>query len=77
MQQQAVVLVEMEQMHLAEKIIQDAIAVNSSLPDSWHVLARILEFQDNAESSMKCYQTCLQLEATTPILPFTALTRIF
>jgi tetratricopeptide (TPR) repeat protein len=75
--QMAIVLCEMNNFHLAEKMIRDAISLNSSLPDSWHILARILEFQDDSQSSFKCYQTCLQLEATNPILPFTSITRIF
>jgi hypothetical protein len=37
----------------------------------------VLDFLGDDQSSMKCFQTSLQLEATDPILPFTALTRIF
>lgn len=72
----ALVLCQLENFHLAEKMIRDAIALNSSLPESWHILARILDYQRDNRSAIKCYQTCLQLEATNPILPFTSLTRI-
>jgi tetratricopeptide repeat protein 7 len=76
LQQMAIVLCRMQNFHLAEKMIRDAISLNSSLPDSWHILARILDYQNDNQSAMKCYQTCLQLEATAPILPFSSLTRI-
>lgn len=76
LQQMAIVLCQMQNFHLAEKMIRDAISLNSSLPDSWHILARILDYQNDNQSAMKCYQTCLQLEASAPILPFSSLTRI-
>lgn len=76
LQQISLVLCQLENFHLAEKMIRDAIALNSSLPESWHILARILDYQKDNRSAIKCYQTCLQLEATNPILPFTSLTRI-
>ena len=76
LQQMAIVLCQMQNFHLAEKMIRDAISLNSSLPDSWHVLARVLDYQNDSQSAMKCYQTCLQLEATAPVLPFSSLTRI-
>ncbi|CAF0934877.1 unnamed protein product, partial [Brachionus calyciflorus] len=44
--------------------------------DSWHILARVLDYQNDSQSALKCYQTCLQLETTNPIIPFTSLTRI-
>jgi tetratricopeptide (TPR) repeat protein len=77
LQQISLVLCELENYHLAEKMIRDAIALNSSQPESWHILARILDYQKDNHSAIKCYQTCLQLEATNPILPFSSLTRIF
>lgn len=76
LQQLSIVLCLMEDFHLAEKMIRDAISLNNSLPDSWHILARVLEYLDDSQSALKCYQTCLQLEATNPIIPFTTLTRI-
>lgn len=76
LQQMALVLCQLQDFHLAEKMIRDAIALNSSLPDSWQILARVLDFQNDNQSAMKCYQTSLQLEATNPILPFTSLTRV-
>jgi tetratricopeptide (TPR) repeat protein len=77
LKQLAVVLAEMKQFNLSEKMIQDAIAINSSLPELWNILAQILEFLEDNQSAMKCFQTCIQLEATDPILPFTSLTRLF
>ncbi len=76
LQQLALVLCHMENFHLAEKVIRDAIALNSSLPDSWHILARVLDYQSDSQQAMNCYHTCLQLEASFPILPFGSLTRI-
>ena len=72
----AIVLCQMQSFHLAEKMIRDAISLNNSLPESWHILARVLDYQNDKQSSIKCYQTCLQLEATNSILPFSSLTRI-
>lgn len=76
LQQISLVLCQLENYHLAEKMIRDAIALNSSMPELWHILGRILDFQNDNHSAIKCYQTCLQLEATNPILPYTSLTRI-
>jgi Tfp pilus assembly protein PilF len=76
LQQMSLVLCYQQNFHLAEKMIRDAISLNSSMPDSWHILARVLDYQNDNQSSMKCYQTCLQLETTNPIIPFTSLTRI-
>ncbi len=76
LQQIALVLCQMQNFHLAEKMIRDAISLNSSLPESWHILARVLDYQNDGQSALKCYQTCLQLEATNPILPFSSLTRV-
>lgn len=76
LQQMSIVLCYLEDFHLAEKMIRDAISLNNSLPDSWHILARVLDYQNDNQSALKCYQTCLQLEATNPIIPFTSLTRI-
>ena len=76
LQQMSLVLCHQQNFHLAEKMIRDAISLNSSMPDSWHILARVLDYQNDNQSSMKCYQTCLQLETTNPIIPFTSLTRI-
>ena len=75
LQQMALVLCHLQEFHLAEKMIRDAIVLNSSLPDSWHILARSLDYQNDSQSAV-AYKTCLQLEATHPILPFSSLTRI-
>lgn len=76
LQQLSIVLCFLEDFHLAEKMIRDAISLNNSLPDSWQILARVLDYQNDNQSALKCYQTCIQLEATNPIIPFTTLTRI-
>lgn len=76
LQQMSLVLCHMENFHLAEKMIRDAISLNSSLPDSWHILARVLDYLNDNQQAMNCYQTCLQLEATYPILPFSSLTKV-
>ena len=64
----SLVLCYQQNFHLAEKMIRDAISLNSSMPDSWHILARVLDYQNDNQSSMKCYQTCLQLETSCDIV---------
>jgi len=76
LQQMSLALCQVQNFHLAEKMIRDAIALNSSLPDSWHILARVLDYQNDNQQAMNCYHTCLQLEATYPIVPFSSLTRV-
>ncbi len=76
LQQMSLALCHVQNFHLAEKMIRDAIALNSTLPDSWHILARVLDYQSDNQQAMNCYHTCLQLEATYPIVPFSSLTRI-
>jgi tetratricopeptide (TPR) repeat protein len=76
LEQLSIVLFDLGDYSLAEKMLRDAISINNSLPQLWSLLGLVLDAQDDTVSSMECYQTALQLESTNPILPFKSLTRI-
>jgi len=75
LQQMAVVVCQLGELHFAEKLIRDAIALNNGSPESWSILGTIMELQKDKQTALKCFQTSIQLESTNPILPFTSITR--
>ncbi|XP_039597137.1 tetratricopeptide repeat protein 7B [Polypterus senegalus] len=60
---------------LAEKILRDAVQVNSTAHDVWNCLGEVLQAQGNDDAATECFLTALELEATSPILPFTVIPR--
>ena len=76
LEQISICLLHLNELNLAEKMIRDAITINSTLPQLWYILGTILDASDDSESALKCYQTTLQLESTQPIVQFSSLTKI-
>lgn len=60
---------------MAEKVLRDAINIDPTAFEAWHVLGVVLEAQDEHEAASECLMTALDLEATHPILPFTVIPR--
>jgi tetratricopeptide (TPR) repeat protein len=76
LEQISICLFHLNELNLGEKMIRDAITINSSLPHLWYILGYILDASNDSESALKCYQTSLQLESTHPIVQFSSLTKI-
>ncbi|XP_028981211.1 tetratricopeptide repeat protein 7B isoform X3 [Esox lucius] len=69
------ILHQLQRYSLAEKILRDAVQVNSTAHDVWNSLGEVLQAQGNAGAATECFLTALELEASSPILPFTIIPR--
>ncbi|XP_077123788.1 tetratricopeptide repeat protein 7B isoform X2 [Ranitomeya variabilis] len=61
---------------LAEKILRDAVQVNSTAHEVWNNLGEVLQAQGNDDAATECFLTALELEASSPIVPFTIIPRV-
>ncbi|XP_066463662.1 tetratricopeptide repeat protein 7B isoform X3 [Eleutherodactylus coqui] len=61
---------------LAEKILRDAVQVNSTAHEVWNSLGEVLQAQGNDDAATECFLTALELEASSPIVPFTIIPRV-
>uniref|UniRef100_A0A4W5MV33 Tetratricopeptide repeat domain 7B n=1 Tax=Hucho hucho TaxID=62062 RepID=A0A4W5MV33_9TELE len=75
MQRLGLILHQLQRYSLAEKILRDAVQVNSTAHDVWNSLGEVLQAQGNAGAATECFLTALELEASSPILPFTIIPR--
>uniref|UniRef100_A0A8C4SNB0 Tetratricopeptide repeat domain 7B n=1 Tax=Erpetoichthys calabaricus TaxID=27687 RepID=A0A8C4SNB0_ERPCA len=75
MQRLGLILHQLGRYSLAEKILRDAVQVNSTAHDVWNCLGEVLQAQGNDDAATECFLTALELEATSPILPFTVIPR--
>ncbi|XP_016125056.1 tetratricopeptide repeat protein 7B [Sinocyclocheilus grahami] len=69
------ILHQLQRYSLAEKILRDAVQVNSTAHDVWNSLGEVLQAQGNDAAATECFLTALELEASCPILPFTIIPR--
>uniref|UniRef100_A0A8C0YBY9 Tetratricopeptide repeat domain 7B n=2 Tax=Cyprinus carpio TaxID=7962 RepID=A0A8C0YBY9_CYPCA len=75
MQRLGLILHQLQRYSLAEKILRDAVQVNSTAHDVWNSLGEVLQAQGNDAAATECFLTALELEASCPILPFTIIPR--
>ncbi|XP_056623382.1 tetratricopeptide repeat protein 7B isoform X1 [Triplophysa dalaica] len=75
LQRLGLILHQLQRFSLAEKILRDAVQVNSTAHDVWNSLGEVLQAQDNNAAATECFLTALELEASCPILPFTIIPR--
>uniref|UniRef100_A0A671M0G4 Tetratricopeptide repeat protein 7B-like n=1 Tax=Sinocyclocheilus anshuiensis TaxID=1608454 RepID=A0A671M0G4_9TELE len=75
MQRLSLILHQLQRYSLAEKILRDAVQVNSTAHDVWNSLGEVLQTQGNDAAATECFLTALELEASCPILPFTIIPR--
>ncbi|KAL4656304.1 tetratricopeptide repeat protein 7B isoform X1 [Arapaima gigas] len=75
MQRLGLILHQLQRYSLAEKILRDAVQVNSTAHDVWNSLGEVLQAQGNNDAATECFLTALELEASSPILPFTIIPR--
>ncbi|XP_021171591.1 tetratricopeptide repeat protein 7B isoform X1 [Fundulus heteroclitus] len=75
MQRLGLILHQLQRYSLSEKVLRDAVQVNSTAHDVWNCLGEVLQAQGNAAAATECFLTALELEASSPILPFTIIPR--
>uniref|UniRef100_A0A452I788 Tetratricopeptide repeat protein 7B n=1 Tax=Gopherus agassizii TaxID=38772 RepID=A0A452I788_9SAUR len=76
MQRLALILHQLGRYSLAEKILRDAVQVNSTAHEVWNGLGEVLQAQGNDDAATECFLTALELEASSPVVPFTIIPRI-
>ncbi|KAH7932952.1 hypothetical protein HPB49_005251 [Dermacentor silvarum] len=60
---------------LAEKTLRDAVAIDPMCHQSWFNMGKVLQETGDFDSATDCLNTAIQLEMTTPILPFSTVPR--
>ncbi|XP_006814761.1 tetratricopeptide repeat protein 7B-like [Saccoglossus kowalevskii] len=61
---------------LAEKVLRNAVNMDPTSHHAWNSLGKVLECQDEFDSASQCLLTAVELESTSPIIPFTAIPRL-
>ncbi|KAJ3610310.1 hypothetical protein NHX12_022403 [Muraenolepis orangiensis] len=67
-------LVRMGRVHLGEKVLRDAVQAHSTSHEAWSGLGDALQSRGSSQAP-DCFLTALELEATSPIRPFTVIPR--
>ncbi|KFO18450.1 Tetratricopeptide repeat protein 7A [Fukomys damarensis] len=60
---------------LAQKVLRDAVERQSTCHEAWQGLGQVLQAQGQTEAAVDCYLTALELEASSPVLPFSIIPR--
>ncbi|XP_070271039.1 tetratricopeptide repeat protein 7B isoform X2 [Myotis yumanensis] len=76
MQRLALILHQLRRYSLAEKILRDAVQVNSTAHEVWNGLGEVLQAQGNDTAATECFLMALELEASSPAVPFTIIPRV-
>ncbi|KAL2099011.1 hypothetical protein ACEWY4_005491 [Coilia grayii] len=76
MQRLGLILHQLQRYSLAEKVLRDAVQVSSTAHEVWKSLGEVLQAQGNAGAATECFLTALELEASSPVLPFTIIPRM-
>ncbi|WAR19401.1 TTC7B-like protein [Mya arenaria] len=61
---------------LAEKVLRDAVNTDPTSDISWHCLGVVLEALGQSQASVNCQVTALDLEGSSPVVPFTVIPRL-
>lgn len=75
MQRMGLILHQLQRYSLAEKVLRDAVQVSSTAHSVWNSLGEVLQAQGNHAAATECFLTALELEASSPVLPFTIIPR--
>ncbi|KAM8947283.1 tetratricopeptide repeat protein 7A isoform 2-T2 [Pelodytes ibericus] len=62
-------------LNLAEKVLRDAVQIQSTSHEAWNGLGEVLQAQGKHQAAVECFITALDLESSSPILPFTIIPR--
>ncbi|XP_037017075.2 tetratricopeptide repeat protein 7A isoform X1 [Artibeus jamaicensis] len=60
---------------LAQKVLRDAVERQSTCHEAWQGLGEVLQAQGQTEAAVECFLTALELEASSPVLPFSIIPR--
>lgn len=67
---------ELGNLEMAERVLRSAVNKDPTAHKAWLTLGKVLEAQGEFKNASNCLMTGLELEATSPILPFTTIPRI-
>ncbi|XP_067901325.1 tetratricopeptide repeat protein 7A-like isoform X2 [Heterodontus francisci] len=68
-------LYKMGRSSLAEKFLRDAVQAQSTSHEAWNSLGKVLQGQGKNEDAVEYFLTALELEASSPIVPFIVIPR--
>lgn len=60
---------------LAQKVLWDAVERQSTCHEAWQGLGEVLQAQGQNEAAIDCFLTALELEASSPVMPFSIIPR--
>uniref|UniRef100_G1STT4 Tetratricopeptide repeat domain 7A n=1 Tax=Oryctolagus cuniculus TaxID=9986 RepID=G1STT4_RABIT len=60
---------------LAQKVLRDAVERQSTYHEAWQGLGEVLQAQGQNEAAIDCFLTALELEASSPVMPFSIIPR--
>ncbi|NWU42203.1 TTC7A protein, partial [Hylia prasina] len=60
---------------LAQKVLRDAIRIQTTSHIAWNSLGEVLQAQGKNEAAIECFLTALDLESSSPVIPFTVIPR--
>ncbi|XP_009694501.1 PREDICTED: tetratricopeptide repeat protein 7A-like, partial [Cariama cristata] len=60
---------------LAQKVLRDAIRIQTTSHKAWNSLGEVLQAQGKNEAAIECFLTALDLESSSPVIPFTVIPR--
>ncbi|NXU19995.1 TTC7A protein, partial [Pardalotus punctatus] len=60
---------------LAQKVLRDAVRIQTTSHIAWNSLGEVLQAQGKNEAAIECFLTALDLEASSPVIPFTVIPR--
>ncbi|XP_074845752.1 tetratricopeptide repeat protein 7A isoform X1 [Carettochelys insculpta] len=60
---------------LAQKVLRDAVQIQNTSHQAWNSLGEVLQAQGKNEAAMECFLTALDLESSSPVVPFTVIPR--
>uniref|UniRef100_A0A669P2J8 Tetratricopeptide repeat protein 7A n=1 Tax=Phasianus colchicus TaxID=9054 RepID=A0A669P2J8_PHACC len=69
------VLNRLERRELAQKVLRDAIRIQNTSHRAWNSLGEVLQAQGKNEAAVECFLTALDLESSSPVIPFTVIPR--
>ncbi|KAL3873254.1 hypothetical protein ACJMK2_036393 [Sinanodonta woodiana] len=76
LQHLGMVLHELDNDKLAEKMLRDAVNMEPTSHQCWFYLGLVLESLGHSEGAADCHATALELELTSPVVPFTVIPRL-
>ncbi|KAM6221178.1 tetratricopeptide repeat protein 7A [Rhynchocyon petersi] len=60
---------------LAQKVLRDAVERQSTCHEAWQGLGEVLQAQGQSDAAVDCFLTALELEASSPVVPFSVIPR--